>query len=800
MIIKTLELTNYRRFRSQAFEFPQNLIGFIGRNGAGKSTVIEAIAWALYGTRATRGVKSDIRSQQASDREACEVVLHFELSGVEYRVMRKLRGKSAVAEAAVWQAGIEEPLAVQEQGVSAFIEELLGLDYRSFFASVFARQKDLAALASMQPEERRKTINRLINIDAVDRARWLAGEKRKQLQAELSGMNAMLKKPEELEEQQRELQQQVDFESKAVASAQKTLDGSLKKLQAAREKLEKLTTIRDKHHQLSAESGKLLAEEAGLQRSLREVKAELTKIGKSEKTLQSMQGVKEKFQQCRERKNALEDLRLKAGRKKELVETLRYYREQRAAENRPIARLEQEIAEYELQASRLAQLETEMKKLEQEQQSVQKALDALRARRAGVESTGKDLRKKFERIRELGKDSPCPVCTRPLAEHYGPVTAHFEQEVRAMREQYKKLSEDVKRGEIRLEELKHALGEKQKEREKLLGALATIEQKRKQLDDARKRIEHYQSKEKGAEAELNELGDFEFDDADYAAVKEEYERLAKMNEHVIQLETQVAVKDEKVQQQQELSKALGLKRDEIETCNKAIADLGHDEKTYEAARELHEARSNVVEEHRQTLTEASKAKIAAETKLQNVERELKELRENMARMESLRDDLLYYQALDEHFKLFRQHLSGRLRPLIAARASELLRLTTSGRYSLLELDEDYGIAIVDQGDTFPLARFSGGEQDLANLCLRIAISQVVAERSGRQPVQCIVLDEVFGSQDAQRQSLILDALNRLQSQFRQIFIISHVEQIKDILPVIYEITMVDEFESRAQVV
>ncbi|MEA3428425.1 MAG: SbcC/MukB-like Walker B domain-containing protein [Thermodesulfobacteriota bacterium] len=96
-------------------------------------------------------------------------------------------------------------------------------------------------------------------------------------------------------------------------------------------------------------------------------------------------------------------------------------------------------------------------------------------------------------------------------------------------------------------------------------------------------------------------------------------------------------------------------------------------------------------------------------------------------------------------------------------------------------------------------QFSGGEQDLANLCLRIAISQVVAERSGGAPINFIVLDEIFGSQDSGRRDLILNALGQLSSQFRQIFIITHIEQIKDMLPVIIDVTTKDGEESVARV-
>ncbi|HQG45827.1 MAG TPA: SbcC/MukB-like Walker B domain-containing protein, partial [bacterium] len=124
----------------------------------------------------------------------------------------------------------------------------------------------------------------------------------------------------------------------------------------------------------------------------------------------------------------------------------------------------------------------------------------------------------------------------------------------------------------------------------------------------------------------------------------------------------------------------------------------------------------------------------------------------------------------------------------------------SGRYSRLELDEDYLIALQDGNHLFPLGRFSGGEQDLANLCLRVAISQILAERSGGAPINFIILDEIFGSQDEERKVQILNALGKLSSQFRQIFIITHVDSIKDQLPVIMEVSQADEERSQVRMV
>lgn len=134
---------------------------------------------------------------------------------------------------------------------------------------------------------------------------------------------------------------------------------------------------------------------------------------------------------------------------------------------------------------------------------------------------------------------------------------------------------------------------------------------------------------------------------------------------------------------------------------------------------------------------------------------------------------------------------GRIRPLLESRTSQLLSLVTDGRYSVVELDEDYNIFIYDGNEKFRIQRFSGGEQDVFNLCLRIAISQIVADRSGGE-INFIALDEIFGSQDVERRENILKIFTGLSSQFRQIFLITHIEEVKDMIPVVWSVEEVSE--------
>jgi exonuclease SbcC len=81
-------------------------------------------------------------------------------------------------------------------------------------------------------------------------------------------------------------------------------------------------------------------------------------------------------------------------------------------------------------------------------------------------------------------------------------------------------------------------------------------------------------------------------------------------------------------------------------------------------------------------------------------------------------------------------------------------------------------------DGVPKPVISGGEQDVANLCLRLAISQMIAERAG-QSFSLLILDEVFGSLDEARRQNVVELLRGLGDRFEQVILITHVEQVRE---------------------
>jgi exonuclease SbcC len=135
-----------------------------------------------------------------------------------------------------------------------------------------------------------------------------------------------------------------------------------------------------------------------------------------------------------------------------------------------------------------------------------------------------------------------------------------------------------------------------------------------------------------------------------------------------------------------------------------------------------------------------------------------------------------HQELDRALTDLRTELNSTLRPDLSYLASGFLRDLTSGRYTDLELDEDYAATLLDDGD--PKAVISGGEEDVANLALRLAISQMIAERAG-QPLSLLILDEIFGSLDEDRRTAVIDLLRSLADRFPQVILITHVDSVRE---------------------
>ncbi|MEA2843028.1 MAG: repair protein SbcC/Rad50, partial [Actinomycetota bacterium] len=185
--------------------------------------------------------------------------------------------------------------------------------------------------------------------------------------------------------------------------------------------------------------------------------------------------------------------------------------------------------------------------------------------------------------------------------------------------------------------------------------------------------------------------------------------------------------------------------------------------------------------------EAGNAAGQARVKAVAERRRLTEAIEQHAKLETLGEDARHLSRLADLLNAFRNTLVASVGPWLSSRAAELFAELTNREYDQLEINpETYEIKIRDAGLLYGMSRFSGSETDLANLALRVAVSEHVRFQAGAA-VGLLVLDEVFGPLDDDRKELMLLGLERLKSRFRQILVVTHDVAIKEQLPSAIEV-------------
>ena len=238
---------------------------------------------------------------------------------------------------------------------------------------------------------------------------------------------------------------------------------------------------------------------------------------------------------------------------------------------------------------------------------------------------------------------------------------------------------------------------------------------------------------------------------------------------------------------------------ELESAHKRLDDLDYKSDAYKEAKEALETAKARREEARVRVGQLQVQVGVLERDFERLCAEAERKEELSRRLEEARREIEVIETTRSLTNRFMDHILERVRTEIALNAGRILR-EVAGKYGRVSIDEAFNILVEDEGEFYPISRFSGGEIDMIAVSVRVAISEYLMRFGQNGPgYSFLILDEVFGSQDIEHRESMISMLRSLDDRFPQIFAISHISEVQGQFDNTIQVVEEDDGSSRVEV-
>jgi exonuclease SbcC len=756
--ITRLYLRNYRVYEELDLEMPAGLVGVFGPNGAGKSALLESLLWTLWGRSRTRN--EEIRTTGVN--ADCISEVEFEHEGHLYSVRRTITGINSTVKAEAFADRLQVANGVRD--VKQYVHSVLGMDDAAFRASVFAEQKQVAAFSTKTPKERRDLVLKLLGITPLDGARDAARRDAKVARDDVDRLRGMLPDLDDLRPRVEQAAAAAETAAADATSEQVAAATAKRTLEAAETAFVSLDEVRQEHDALVREGKAARAEVEQAAARVATLTDELAQLAAADAELAALA-------------HTADPARLEAAESELRLVTAVATAALAVEKLGPVAAAPAAPDDAALEEARSAAAD------------VKARLDTVTGQQQGARSEVDRARAQLDRSASLSAEGACPVCGQELGEAFAQVQAHRAAE--------------VTEAEARLHALAEEAAQLAGQAEAAVATLRSVQAAHTAAGAAWKAYEQQHARRTAAEAALTTAvdalgrpvadGEAARLEADVAARRQALRRAAQLEGA---LQRKPVAEAQLVDERERHASAEGRRAALLDKV-RALA--------YDPAKldELRSARDEARARAERAAGAADNARLVAERARVQAEAEAQRLADAEAQHAHLADrseEARHLGRMAELLNAFRTNVVATVGPRLSAQAAELFDELTDSEYDLLQVDpETYEIQIVDGGRAFGMDRFSGSETDLANLALRVAISEHVRFQSGGA-VGLLVLDEVFGPLDDERKERMLLALERLRARFGQVLVVTHASEIKEQLPGAIEVVKLPGRRATARVV
>jgi len=807
-----------------------------GDNGNGKSALIDAITWALWGkTRA----KSDDDLVHSGQTEM-EVEFDFAVGQQPYRIIRKhskpkqrRRSGQTILEFQVATGdGFRSITGDSITQTQQKIIDTLHMDYPTFINSALLLQGHADEFAIKRPVERKQVLADILGLSFYDELEEQAKDLAKQQETEKAQLESAIKDISTELAQKPIYEAELEQAQTAFAQIEKIIKEQESRLNSLRQKKE---SLENKKMQLTQLEEHITATKRELDRRDEEIKQHHARLKEYEEVIAQRSTIEEGYAQLTEARRQNDELNQKLGllvklrdsksqlemsieRAQAALITEHKLAQSRITELEAISQklppLKNELQQVEAQLHQLAEQEEMLRRKKQTSQELRTQVNYLESSKTRLEQEIKELQEKLGLL-STQSDATCPLCETEVGrDGLKRIEVKYTTERDSKADSLKSNQAELVSKKIELESLENEISQLEaklnqdkasaQSKVSILGkdigeaeaADNQLNEKRKGLTEIEQRLamKDFATMEQQALAQLEEeLAKLDYDSQQHEQVHhrltelEQYEspkRKLEEADRLINQEKEAAHKAEEASQ--ELRQRLEIdnqKRqdlsEELNALPRLIGDLTQAETDYQTLA--------AQQKQAQELMWSAKSKLERCSEMEIKKREKEKLLGQASREEKIYKDLA--QAFGK--KGIQALLIEMALPEIEVEANRLLgRMTDNRMHVKIETQretkkgdviETLDINIADELGTRNYEMFSGGEAFRINFAVRIALSKLLARRAGA-PLPTLVIDEGFGTQDSTGVEKLKEAINSIQDDFDKILVITHIEELRDAFP------------------